>query len=89
LPKATLDDLLKPENKARLRRILTAHVVPGRVSSSDVVKLPSAKAVSGDTLTISAAGGKVTVDTASVVKADINASNGVIHVIDSVIVPNN
>jgi len=87
LPKSTLDDLLKPENKAMLRRVLTAHVVPGRVTSSDVVKLKSAKAVSGDTLAIAASGGKVMIDGATVVKADIAASNGVIHVIDSVIVP--
>lgn len=87
LPKYALDDLLKPENKAKLRRVLTAHVVAGRVTSSEVVKLNSAKAVSGDTLAIAANGGKVMVDTATVVKADISASNGVIHVIDSVIVP--
>ncbi len=87
LPKSTLDDLLKPENKARLRRVLTAHVVPGRVTSSDVVKLKSARAVSGDTLSIAANGGKVMVDNATVVKTDISASNGVIHVIDRVIVP--
>jgi uncharacterized surface protein with fasciclin (FAS1) repeats len=87
VPKPALDDLLKPENKARLRRVLTAHVVPGRVTSADVLKLESAKAVSGDTLSIMANGGKVMVDTASVVKTDIAASNGVIHVIDSVILP--
>jgi uncharacterized surface protein with fasciclin (FAS1) repeats len=87
LPKATLDDLLKPENKARLRRVLTAHVVPGRVTSTEVAKLKSAKAVSGDTLSIATNGSKVMVDTAAVVKTDIAATNGVIHVIDSVIVP--
>jgi uncharacterized surface protein with fasciclin (FAS1) repeats len=87
LPKSALEDLLKPENKAKLRRVLTAHVVSGRVTSSEVVKLKSAKAVSGDTLPIAATGGKVMVDTATVVKTDINASNGVIHVIDGVILP--
>ena len=87
LPKSALEDLLKPENKAKLRRVLTAHVVRGRVTSSEVVKLKSTKAVSGDTLSIAATSGKVMVDTATVVKTDINASNGVIHVIDSVIVP--
>lgn len=87
LPAATLQDLLKPENKAKLQRILTYHVVPGRVSSSDVAKLRSAKAVSGDTIDIGANGGTVTVDDAKVVKTDIAASNGVIHVIDSVILP--
>jgi len=87
LPQATLEDLLKPENKAKLRRILTYHVVSGRVMASDVVKLKSAKAVSGDTIEINASGGTVKVDDARVVKTDINASNGVIHMIDSVILP--
>jgi uncharacterized surface protein with fasciclin (FAS1) repeats len=87
LPAGTLNDLLKPENKQKLRRILTYHVVPGRVSSADVVKLQTAKAVSGDTIDIAANGGTVRVDNARVVKTDIAASNGVIHVIDSVIIP--
>ena len=84
LPQATLDDLLKPENKAKLRRILTYHVVPGRVTAADLMKLKTTKAVSGDTIDITAADGSVRVDQARVMKADINASNGVIHVIDSV-----
>jgi uncharacterized surface protein with fasciclin (FAS1) repeats len=87
LPAATLDDLLKPENKARLRRILTYHVVPGRVSASEVVKLRSAQAVSGDTIDITANGATVMVDGARVLKTDIGASNGIIHVIDAVILP--
>ena len=87
LPPATLDDLLKPANKAKLRRILTYHVVAGRVTAADVVKLKSAKTVSGDTIDIKATGGSVMVDEARVMKTDINASNGVIHVIDSVILP--
>jgi uncharacterized surface protein with fasciclin (FAS1) repeats len=87
LPPETLNDLLKPENKQKLKRILTYHVVPGRVSSADVVKLSTAKAVSGDTIDIAANGGTVRVDNARVVKADIAASNGVIHVIDAVIIP--
>ena len=87
LPASTLDDLFKPENKMKLRRILTYHVVPGRVSSTDVTKLPSAQAVSGDTIDIAAKGGVVTVSKARVVKTDIAASNGVIHVIDSVMLP--
>jgi uncharacterized surface protein with fasciclin (FAS1) repeats len=87
LPQATLEDLLKPENKAKLRRILTYHVVAGRVMAADVMKLKSAKAVSGDTIAINANGGTVTVDGARVLKTDIKASNGVIHVIDSVILP--
>jgi uncharacterized surface protein with fasciclin (FAS1) repeats len=87
LPQGTIEDLLKPENKAKLRRILTYHVVAGRVTAADVVKLKSAKAVSGDTIDIKATGGGVMVDEARVTKTDINASNGVIHVIDSVILP--
>jgi uncharacterized surface protein with fasciclin (FAS1) repeats len=87
LPQATLDDLLKPENKAKLRRILTYHVVAGRVTAADVLKLKSAKAVSGDTIDIKGTGGSVMVDEARVMKTDIIASNGVIHVIDSVILP--
>jgi uncharacterized surface protein with fasciclin (FAS1) repeats len=87
LPQTTLEDLLKPENKAKLRRILTYHVVSGRVSSSEVVKLRSAKAVSGDTIDITTNGGTVMVDNARVVKTDVAASNGVIHVIDTVILP--
>ena len=88
LPAGTLESLLKPENKAKLRRILTYHVVSGKVMASDVVKLHSAKAVSGDTVKIGTGNGGVTVDQANVVKTDIAASNGVIHVIDSVILPN-
>ena len=87
LPASTLQDLLKPENKAKLQRILTYHVVSGKVTAADVVKLSSAKAVSGDTIRISKDGGAVRVDNATVVKTDIAASNGVIHVIDSVILP--
>jgi uncharacterized surface protein with fasciclin (FAS1) repeats len=87
LPAGTLDTLLKPENRATLRRILTYHVVPGRVMAADVVKLHSATAVSGDTIAIATQGGGVTVDNAHVVKTDIDATNGVIHVIDAVILP--
>ena len=87
LPAGTLDKLLKPENKDQLRRILTYHVVPGEVRAADVVKLPSAKAVSGDTITVKVNDGKVHVDDANVIKTDIQASNGVIHVIDTVILP--
>ena len=87
LPAGTLDTLLKPENRDKLRRILTYHVVAGDVRAADVVKLPSAKAVSGDTITVKVKDGKVHVDGANVTKADIPASNGVIHVIDNVILP--
>jgi len=87
LPAGTLDTLLKPENRAKLTRILTYHVVPGRVMAADVVKLHSATAVSGDTIAIATHGGDVTVDNAHLVKTDIVATNGVIHVIDAVILP--
>jgi len=87
LPAGTLEALLKPESKPKLQRILTGHVVAGRIMAADVVKAGSAKAVSGDTLTIASGDGGVTVDGAKVVKTDIATSNGVIHVIDSVILP--
>src|SRR5688500_13627612 len=87
LPAGTLDDLLKPENKAKLQRILTYHVVPGKVLAADVVTMKSAKAVSGDALTIGTRQKGVTIDNAHVVKTDIAASNGVIHVIDTVLLP--
>ncbi len=87
LPAGTLENLLKPENKKQLQRILTYHVVAGAVPSSEVVNLSSAKAVSGDTIAIKVADGTVMVDDARVVTADVTASNGVIHVIDAVILP--
>ena len=87
LPQGTVENLLKPENKAKLTAILTYHVVPGKVMAADVVKLKEAKTVQGGSARISAMGGRVMVDEAHVVKTDIAASNGVIHVIDSVIMP--
>jgi uncharacterized surface protein with fasciclin (FAS1) repeats len=87
LPAGTLENLLKPENKDQLKRILTYHVVSGKVMAADVVKMKSAKAVSGDVISIASSDSGVTVDKAHVVKTDIAASNGVIHVIDSVILP--
>jgi uncharacterized surface protein with fasciclin (FAS1) repeats len=87
LPAGTVENLLKPENKAKLQRILTHHVVAGKVMAADVVKLRSAKAVSGDSLAIANGGGNVTIGGARVVTADIAASNGVIHVIDTVLIP--
>ena len=87
LPAGTLETLLKPENKEKLQRILTYHVVSGKVMASDVVRLQSAKAVSGDTITVKVRNDVVHVDNATVTKADVTASNGVIHVIDAVILP--
>jgi uncharacterized surface protein with fasciclin (FAS1) repeats len=87
LPAGTLDDLLKPENKAKLTAILTYHVVPGSVMAAQAATLPSAKTVNGESLTIHATGGTVMVDNATVTTADIACTNGVIHVIDRVILP--
>lgn len=87
LPKGTVEELVKPENKEKLVAILTYHVVPGKVMAKDVVKLTAAKTVQGQEVAIKVAEGKVTVDNAKVVKTDIDCSNGVIHVIDSVIIP--
>ncbi len=87
LPAGTVEDLLKPANKARLVAVLTYHVVPGNVPSSRVAGMTEAATVNGDTLRISTAGGGVMVDSAKVVMADVAASNGVIHVIDKVLMP--
>jgi uncharacterized surface protein with fasciclin (FAS1) repeats len=86
LPKGTLDDLLKPANKAKLTKVLTYHVVPGSVVSTSL-KSGDVKSVEGSPLKVTVAGGKVTVGGANVVKADVKASNGVIHVIDKVLLP--
>jgi uncharacterized surface protein with fasciclin (FAS1) repeats len=87
LPKGTLDDLLKPENKAKLTAILTYHVVPGKVMAADVAAMKNAKTVQGGAVAVTAKGDAVMVDSARVVKTDVTASNGVIHVIDTVIMP--
>ena len=87
LPKGTVEDLLKPENKKKLAGILTYHVVAGKVMAADVVKLTEATTVQGSEVSIKVSDGKVTVDAANVVKTDIGCSNGVIHVIDAVILP--
>ena len=87
LPAGTVEDLLKPENKAKLAAILTYHVVSGKVMAEDVVKLHSAKTVNGQEVTVKTEMGSVTVDNAKVVKTDILCTNGVIHVIDTVILP--
>ncbi|MCA9292511.1 MAG: fasciclin domain-containing protein [Phycisphaerales bacterium] len=87
LPKGTIETLLKPENKALLTSILTYHVVPGRVMANDVVKVDSATTLNGQRVNVSTSGGKVQIDGANVIKTDIAASNGVIHVIDTVIMP--
>lgn len=88
LPEGTIENLLKPENKEQLVDILTYHVVPGKVMSADIAgKELAPETVEGDTVEIDATGGGVMVDEATVTSADIEASNGVIHVIDKVIMP--
>ena len=87
LPKGTVEDLLKPKNKAKLVAILTYHVVAGKVMAADV-KTMMAKTVNGKSLSLKVTGGAVTVNNAKVMKTDVAASNGVIHVIDTVVLPN-
>jgi len=87
LPKGTVESLLKPENKDKLTSILLYHVVPGKVMAADVVKLHEAETAQGTRVDIKTRGKKVMVDNAKVVKTDIECSNGVIHVIDAVILP--
>ena len=87
LPAGTVETLLKPENKDKLIAILTYHVVPGRYPAARVVGLNEAATVNGDTVDIRASGGAVMVDGANVVAADVTATNGVIHVIDKVLMP--
>jgi uncharacterized surface protein with fasciclin (FAS1) repeats len=89
LPAGTVEDLLKPENKDKLVQVLTYHVVPGKVAAADAIQLAgkSARSVQGGPIPIRVAGGTVMVAGARVTQADIMASNGVIHVIDTVILP--
>ena len=87
LPPGTLENLLKPENKSKLQAILTYHVVSGKVMASDAAMLTSAKTVNGQSFRITESGSGLMVDKATVIKADIPASNGVIHVIDQVLIP--
>ena len=87
LPKGTVESLLKPENKAQLKAVLTYHVVPGKVMSSQIAgKIAQVKTVEGRKININATKG-VMINDAQVVLADVEASNGVIHVVDKVIIP--
>ena len=88
LPAGTVESLLKPENRDQLVAVLTYHVVPGKVTAADVVTLDEAKTVNGASIDISTENGSVYINDATVVAADVDASNGVIHVIDTVILPN-
>lgn len=86
LPPSVIQDLLKPENQLKLQAILTYHVIPGKVLAADVIKLKAATTVQGQALTIDTQQG-VKIDGATVVTTDIACTNGVIHVIDSVVLP--
>jgi len=86
LPAGTVEELLKPENKAKLGAILTYHVVAGKVMAADVKTMTAATA-SGKSVNIKVDAGKVTVNNATVIKTDVAASNGVVHVIDTVLIP--
>ena len=87
LPAGTVDNLLKPENKATLTKILTYHVVPGKVMAADVSDGLQADTAQGGKVAFTLADGKVMINGANIVATDIEASNGVIHVIDAVILP--
>ncbi|MHC4289416.1 MAG: fasciclin domain-containing protein [Planctomycetota bacterium] len=87
LPEGTLDSLLKPANKQKLASILTYHVVLGKVMAADALNLSEAKTVNGQSLKIAVKDGAVMVNSAKVIKTDIECSNGVIHVIDAVVLP--
>ena len=87
LSKCTVESLLKPENKQKLAAILTYHVVPGKVKAKKAAKLDSAKTVNGAEITIKPSGKSLMINNAKVVKADIKTSNGIIHVIDTVLIP--
>ena len=87
LPAGTLDMLLRPENREKLRTLLQYHVVAGRVTASQVMSMTSATTASGQTLPIMMMGRNVMVGNANIVKADIMASNGIVHVIDTVLMP--
>ncbi len=87
LPAGTVETLLKPENKAKLASILTFHVVKGKVMAADVVKIKGAETLNGQRVDVKANGSTVSIDASKVVTADIACSNGVIHVIDTVLMP--
>ena len=88
LPEGTLAELLKPENKEKLQAVLTYHVLPGAISSAEVAKLKLPETVQGGTVSVATdEDGKVSINGANVIQADLPASNGVIHVIDMVLIP--
>lgn len=87
LPAGTVEMLMRPENRDKLRSILQYHVVPGRVNAMQVMAMPMARTASGQEVRISTMGNTVMVGNATVIKADVMASNGIVHVIDTVLMP--
>ncbi|PTO82698.1 fasciclin domain-containing protein [Vibrio splendidus] len=87
LPEGTVDMLLKPENKDKLVAVLTYHVIPGKIMAAEVMKLNSAVTVQGSAVMIAIDDGNVMINNAKVIMPDVEASNGVIHVIDAVLLP--
>ncbi|MDA0145517.1 fasciclin domain-containing protein [Vibrio sp. RW] len=87
LPEGTVDMLLKPENKDKLVAVLTYHVVPGKIMATEVMKLNSAETVQGEAVMIAIDDGNVMINNAKIAMPDVEASNGVIHVIDKVLLP--
>ena len=87
LPAGTIEELLKPENKSKLQAILTYHVVPGKVMAADVIQINTAQTVNGESLSVKVEDGSVKIGDAKVTKTDIQSTNGVIHVIDTVLIP--
>lgn len=87
LPSGTVESLLKPENKEHLAAILKYHVLPKTETAADAMKMTSAKTVNGESLTIKREAGNLYVDNAKIVKPDIACTNGVIHVVDTVLMP--
>ncbi|MGD9388607.1 MAG: fasciclin domain-containing protein, partial [Gammaproteobacteria bacterium] len=89
LPEGTVESLLEPENRDQLVAVLTYHVVPGKVTAAEVVNLTEAATVNGAKVSIAVVDGAVKIDDATVIQPDVMASNGVIHVVDQVILPKN
>lgn len=87
LPAGTVDNLLRPENRDQLRALLQYHVVPGRVTAAQVMKMDNARSVSGQNLKVAMMGEQVMIGNAHVVKADVMANNGIVHAIDTVLMP--
>ena len=87
LPAGTVDMLLLPENREKLRALLQYHVIPGRVDAAHIMNMTSLRTVSGQTLNVMKMSGGVMVGNATVIKADVPASNGIVHVIDTVLMP--